>query len=146
MSCRRVERREHDPDRGGGDWLVDKPDLSMDAAPFLRTLRRLGYVTQDQRYFDLHRDLMSSGMIDRATGKWSRYGTVLAHPDTRLLCEQIEQSIAAGVPEREVLAEAVVEFNIDARVSMRRCNAFGCCCTSTAKPFKKKPAKFLKCT
>ena len=51
---------------------------------------------------------MRSGMIDRETGKWSRYGTALAQPDTRLLCEQMEQYIAAGVPEREVLAEAVV--------------------------------------
>ena len=85
----------------------------MDAAPFLKTLRRLGFVTQDNRYFDLHRDLMLSGMID-AKGKWSRYGTVLAHPDTKLLCEQIEQAIAADVPEREVLAEAVVAFNMKA--------------------------------
>ena len=107
------QRRQKDPDRGAGDWLVDKPDLSLDAAPFLKTLRRLGFVTQDNRYFDLHRDLMLSGMID-AKGKWSRYGTVLAHPDTKLLCEQIEQAIAADVPEREVLAEAVVAYNMKA--------------------------------
>lgn len=107
------KRRAHDSDHGGGDWLVDKPDLPMDAVPFLMTLRRLSYVTQDRRYFDLHGELLHGGLID-AKGKWSRFGTVLAHPDTRLLCEQVEQYIAAGVPEREVLAEAVVEFNIEA--------------------------------
>ena len=105
--------RKHDPDHGGGDWLLDKPDLPMDAGPFLATLRRLGYITRDQRYTELHRELVYGGMID-AKGNWSRYGTVLAQPDTRLLCEMIEQNIAMGISEREVLAEAVVAFNIEA--------------------------------
>ena len=82
--------------------------------PFLRTLRRFPYVTQDQRYLDLHRDVMRRGLIGANKGKWSRYGTVLEQPDTRFVCEMIEQSIAAGVSEREALAEAAVELNIKA--------------------------------
>jgi len=48
-------RRREAPDRGGGDWLVDKPDLALNAQPFLQTLRLLGYATQDRRYFELHK-------------------------------------------------------------------------------------------
>ena len=108
------ERRRTDPDRGGGDWLVDKPELALDAAPFLATLRRLAYQTQDPGLFDAHRKLITSDLIDRKTGKWSRYGTTLAHPDTQLLCRLIEENIAAGLSETEVIAEVVTEFNIDA--------------------------------
>jgi hypothetical protein len=98
----------------GGDWLVDKPELPLNAVPFLATLRSLGYQLQDQRYLDLHRELIESVLIDRATGKWSRWGTVLANPETRFVCEMINQSIAAGLSEREALAEAVLELGIDA--------------------------------
>jgi hypothetical protein len=108
------DRRRKNPDRGAGDWMVDKPDLPMDAVPFLLTLRRLGYVTQDRRYTDLHRDLIKSGLIDRMTGKWSHYGTVLANPDTRMICVAIEEAHAAGMNEREALAEATVELNLEA--------------------------------
>jgi hypothetical protein len=46
------ERRRKAPDRGGGEWLVDKPELPVDPVPFLQTLRRLGYVTQDRRFME----------------------------------------------------------------------------------------------
>ena len=39
--------RQHGPDRGAGDWLLDKPELPVDARTFLETLRRLGYVTRE---------------------------------------------------------------------------------------------------
>ena len=108
------ERRRKAPDRGGGEWLVDKPELPLDAVPFLATLRRLGYQLQDQRFFDLHRELVMSDLIDPKTGKWSRFGTTLANPETQFMCEMIEQSIAAGSTEREAIAETVVELELDA--------------------------------
>src|SRR5258706_5822632 len=78
------EARRSDPNHaGGGDWLVDKPDLSLDAASFLQTLRALGNLTQDRRCADLHQFIMGNDLIDPATGKWSRYGTTLANPVTR---------------------------------------------------------------
>jgi hypothetical protein len=102
------ERRRKAPDRGGGEWLVDKPDLVVDPLPFLQTLRRLGYVTQDNRYIELYRHLMGSGLIDRATEKWSLLGTKIL----RLLPELIEEAIAAGSTERQAIAEAVVVFEL----------------------------------
>jgi hypothetical protein len=112
------ERRRKAPDRGGGEWLVDKPEMPVDPLPFLRTLRRLGYVTQDHRFIELHRYLMASDLIDPATEKWSLLGTKIL----RLLPELIEERIAAGTTERQAIAEAVVVFELypDARASMPR--------------------------
>jgi hypothetical protein len=100
--------------KSGGDWLVDQPELPLNAAPFLATLRSLGYRLQDQRYHDLHRELVMSNLIDRKTGKWSRFKTTLANPETRLICGLIEETIAAGFSEREAIAEAVAELGLDA--------------------------------
>jgi hypothetical protein len=100
--------------RGAGDWLVDKPELALDAVPFLQTLQRLGYVTRDRRFVDLHWFVMNSDLIDRATGHWSRPGVTLSNPLTQTACEIIEDMIAAGISERLALADAVVELNIDA--------------------------------
>jgi hypothetical protein len=45
------EARRLDPDHaGGGDRWVDKPELLLDAAPFIQTLRTLGEITQDRRF------------------------------------------------------------------------------------------------
>ena len=45
--------------------LVDDPDLSLDAAPFLETAcGGLGFVAQDNRCFDLHRDVMLDDMMN----------------------------------------------------------------------------------
>jgi hypothetical protein len=102
------DRRRNAPDRGGGEWLVEKPELPVDPLPFLQTLRRLGYVTQDDRFIELHRDLMGSELIDPATGKWSLN---VANP-TQLLPELIEQAIAAGITERQAIAEAVAVYEL----------------------------------
>jgi hypothetical protein len=102
------ERRRNAPDRGGSEWLVDKPELPVDPLPFLQTLRRLGYVTQDDRFIELHRHLTGSALIDPATGTWSLFGTEL----TRLLPELIEEAIAAGTTERQAIAEAVAVFEL----------------------------------
>jgi hypothetical protein len=76
-------------------------------------LRRLGYVTQSKRFLQLHRALIRSGLIDDQ-GHWSRYGMVLANPETEMTCELIEEGIALGMTERVALAEAVVELGIEA--------------------------------
>jgi hypothetical protein len=55
-----------------------------------------------------------AGLIDRATGHWSRPGVTLSNPLTQTACEIIEDMIAAGISERLALADAVVELNIDA--------------------------------
>ena len=102
------ERRRNAQDRGGGEWLVERPKLPVDPLPFLQTLRRLAYVTQDDRFAELHSALMKSDLIDPATGTWSLFGTELA----RLLPELIEQAIAAGTPERQAIAEAVAVFEL----------------------------------
>jgi hypothetical protein len=102
------DRRRKAPDRGGGEWLVDKPELPVEPLPFLQTLRRLGYVTQDDRFIELHRYLMASDLIDPATKKWSLFGTRLM----RLLPELIEEAIAAGTTERQAIAEAVAVFEL----------------------------------
>ena len=103
------ERRRKAPDRGGGEWLVEKLKLPVDPVPLLQTLRRLGYVTQDRRFMELHRYLMMSELIDPATEKWSLHGTKLA----RFLPELIEEAIAAGVTtERQAIAEAVAKFGL----------------------------------
>ena len=83
----RAEERKKARSRGGtgGDWLIDKPEFEMNAQPFLATLKRLGYVTQDRRYLDLLRDLIAGDLIDRGTGKWARWGTTLAQSDTRFM-------------------------------------------------------------
>ena len=110
--------RPGERERGGGDWLVYKPELLLDAATFLATLRRLGYHLQDQRCLDLHRDLVTGGLIDPATGKWSGqmsgHGVVLANPETRIVCEAIAAAIASGLSKREALAEAVLELDLAA--------------------------------
>jgi hypothetical protein len=91
------DARHKDPNHaGGGDWLVDKPELSLDAGPFLQTLRALGNLTQDPRFADLHQFIMKSDLIDLATGKWTRFGTTVANPVTRDMCEMIEELIASG--------------------------------------------------
>jgi hypothetical protein len=121
----RAEERKKARPRGGtgGDWLVDKPELEMDAVPFLATLRRLGRLTGDRRYLDLHRDLMVGDLIDRESGKWARWGTTLAQSDTRFMCELIDEDIAGGAfTEREAIAAAVDELDIDA-------NSFDAACT-----------------
>jgi hypothetical protein len=108
---REWERRRKAPDRGGGEWLVDKPDLPVDPLPFLQTLRGLGYVTQDNRFIELHRHLMGSDLIDRATNQWSLIGTKLM----RVLPELIEEAITAGAgntSERQAIAEAVATFEL----------------------------------
>jgi hypothetical protein len=102
------ERRRKAPDHGGGEWLVDKPKLPVDPLPFLQTLRRLGYVTQDVRFIELHGALMGSDLIDPATGKWSLFGTELA----RLLPELIEEAITPDTSERQAIAEAVAVFEL----------------------------------
>jgi hypothetical protein len=95
------ERRRKTPDRAGGEWLVEKPVLPVDPLPLLQTLRRLGYLTQDSRYVELHRHVM--GLIDPATEKWSLLDTKI----TRQLPELIEGAIAEGVTKRQAIAEAV---------------------------------------
>jgi hypothetical protein len=99
----------------GGDWLVDRPELPLDAVAFLATLRALGYQLQDQRCHDLHRDLRASGLIDPKTGKWSHFGTVLGNPETRHMCELIEETIATpDFTEHEAIADAVVQLGLNA--------------------------------
>jgi hypothetical protein len=99
----------------GGDWLVDRPELALDAIPFLATLRSLGAQLQDRRFLDLHHELVSSDLIDRKLGKWSRLGTTLANPMTQFMFELIEETIAVrGFTERAAIAEAVAEFGFDA--------------------------------
>lgn len=99
-------RREH---RGAGDWLIDKPELALDAVPFLQTLRRLGYVTQDGRFAELHRVVMNSDLVDHATGHWSRPGLMLSNPLTRDIwpanapccCKSLAERLANGWRTRE---------------------------------------------
>lgn len=106
--AREWEQRRKKPDRGGGEWLVERPELPVEPLPFLQTLRRLGYLTQDDRFIELHSALMTSDLIDPATGTWSLFGTEI----TRLLPELIEQAIAAGTKERRAIAEAVAVFDL----------------------------------
>jgi hypothetical protein len=101
--------------KGGGEWLIKPPKLELNAARFLATLRSLGDQLQDQRYRDLWNELIRSDLINRKTGKWSRYGLTLANPETRFMCELIEESIASrAFEEREAIADAVVELGLDA--------------------------------
>jgi hypothetical protein len=122
------QARRLDPNlAGGGDWLVDKPDLPLDAAPFLRTLRTLGYVTKDHRFATLHSWIIRrSGLVDLATGHWSRYGGTARHPLTREVCEVIEGLIASGTSERLAIAEAAAEFAV-------RGNSFEAACKSVKR-------------
>jgi hypothetical protein len=109
------EARRRDPNyAGGGDYLVDKPELVLDAAPFLQTLRVLGEITQDHRFADVRGWIMQSGLVDLATGHWSRYGTTLANPLTRDVCDMIGELKASGTSERLAIAEAAAEFAISA--------------------------------
>jgi len=102
-------------DKSGSDWLIHKPELPLDAIRFLATLRSLGALRQDQRYLDLHGELVSSGLIDRKTGKWLRYQTTLGNPMTQFMCDLIVETIEVrGFTEREAIAEAVAEFGFDA--------------------------------
>jgi hypothetical protein len=73
--------------------------LPVDPLPFLQTLRRLGYLTQDDRFIELHRDLMLSALIDSATGTWSLFGT----EPTRLLPERLSRFPGAEPSRRKVL-------------------------------------------
>jgi hypothetical protein len=91
---------------GGGEWMVDKPELPVGPLPFLQTLRRLGSVMPDAR--ELHDKLMQSDLIDRRTGEWSLFGTNAA----RVLPEAIEEAIAAGTSERAAIGEALVRFEL----------------------------------
>ena len=102
------EQRRKAPDRGGSEWLVDRAELPVDPLPFLQTLRRLGYLTQDDRFIELHSALMRGDLIDPATGKWSLGDSEI----TRVLPELIEQTIAAGTKERQAIAEAVAVFEL----------------------------------
>jgi hypothetical protein len=118
------DARHNDPKyAGGGDWLVDKPELALDATPFLQTLRALGNLTQDPRCADLHQAIMSSNLIDPATGKWSRYGTTLANPVTWEMWERIEELRASGTAERLAIAEAVAELAIGDQSFEAACKA-----------------------
>ena len=141
---RAEERKKARPKGGtGGDWLIDKPKMKMNAVPFLATLRLVGHLTKDRRWFDRHRDLLASDLIDPATGKWARWGTTLAQSDTRFMCELIDEDIAADVfTEREAIAAAVDELDIEA-------NSFDAACTRVrdllhayrATLVREKPAK-----
>ena len=55
----------------GGDWLIAEPGLEVKARPFLATLKRLGYVTQDQRIFELYSALVASDLVDHKSGRWA---------------------------------------------------------------------------
>ncbi len=104
-----VEIEDIETDAGGGNWLIERPELPQDALSFLKTLRVLGYHLQDQRYRDLHGELVLSDLIDRETGKWRHFNV---NPEARSLFEQIEEVIASGVSEREALAQAIFDFDI----------------------------------
>jgi hypothetical protein len=125
---------------GGGDWFVDKPELSLDAVPFLQTLRTLGSVTQHRQFADLHRWIMQSGLIDRATGHWSRYGTTLANPLTRDTCEMIEDLIAGRTSERLAIAEAVAELAIGDTSFEAACKSVKRVLNEARKLTRQKPA------
>ncbi|MGY4283637.1 hypothetical protein ACVWXO_002857 [Bradyrhizobium sp. LM2.7] len=135
------EARHSDPNyAGGGDWLIDKPALSLDAAPFLQTLRALGNLTQDRRFTELHQAIMRSDLIDLATGKWSRYGTTVANPLTRDMCELIEELIARGISERLAIAEAVAELAIGAQSFEAACKSVKRVLDETRNTVRQKPA------
>jgi hypothetical protein len=102
------EQRRKAPDRGGSEWLVERPDLPVDPVPFLQTLRRLDYFTQDHCFIELHRHLIVSRLIDLPKEKWSLFGT----KRTRILFELIEEEIAAGNTERQAIADAVAAFGL----------------------------------
>jgi hypothetical protein len=119
--------RHRDPDYvGGGDWLIDKPELSLDAAPFLQTLRVLREITQDRLFADVRDRIIQGGLVDLATGHWSRYRTTLAHPLTREVCDMIAELTAGGTSERLAIAEVVVELAI-------RGNSFESACKSVKR-------------
>ncbi|MBR0695135.1 hypothetical protein [Bradyrhizobium lablabi] len=115
LKAKWAERRNDPNYAGSGDWLVDKPELALDAVPFLQTLRTLGNLTQDPRCADLHQAIMRSELVDLATGKWSRYGTAVANPATWDMWEMIEDLISQGTSERLAIAEAVAELAIGAQ-------------------------------
>jgi hypothetical protein len=135
------EERHKDPNyAGGGDWLFEKPELSLDAAPFLQTLRALGYLTQDSRCADLHQAIMRSDLIDLATGKWSRYGTTLGNPVTWEIWERIEEQIASGTSERLAIAEVVAELALTAASFEAACKAVRRVLDDCRKFLRQKPA------
>jgi hypothetical protein len=104
----RWEQRRKEPDRGGGEWMVDRPKLPVAPRPFLQTLRQLGYIMPDRRFIELHADLVARGPIDFEADTWVFADTKI----TRVLPELIEEAIAAGFSEREAIAEAVVVFEL----------------------------------
>jgi hypothetical protein len=135
------EARSRDPNySGGGDWFVDKPELSLDAVPFVQTLWMLGYVTQDRRFADLRSWIMQSGLIDPATGHWSRYGTTLANPLTLETCEMIEDLTAGGTSKRLAIAEAVAELAIGANSFAAACKSVDRVLREFRKFVRQKPA------
>jgi hypothetical protein len=135
------EARRRDPDiAGGGDWFVDKPELALDAVPFLRTLQALGFATQDRRFAELHRWIMQSDLIDRATGHWSRYGAPLASPLTQDTCQMIEELIAGGMSERLAIAEAVAELALSATSFTAACKGLERLLAASRKLVRQKPA------
>ena len=128
----------------------------MDAVPFLTTLQRLGYRHTGPA---LSRPASRSDgqRPDRpATGKWSRWGTTLAQSDTRFMCELIEEDIATGVfTEREAIAAAVDELDLEANSFDAACTRSENCCMPTGlrsceknrikNSYEKNRAKKLKC-
>jgi hypothetical protein len=135
------DARHNDPNyAGGGDWLVDKPELALDAVPFLQTLRALGNLTQDPHCADLHQAIMSSDLIDPATGRWSRYGTTVANPVTWDMWEMIEELIASGTSERLAIAEAVAELALSAQSFEAACKSVKRVLDECRKFLRQKPA------
>ena len=102
------ERQRKAQDRGGSEWLTDKPKLPVVPLAFMQMLQRLAYLTQDDKFIELRSALMRSDLIDIAAGAWSLSGTKIM----RLLPELIEEAIAAGTPERQAIAEAVAVFEL----------------------------------
>ena len=41
------EQRRNPQDQSGSEWLVDRAEMPVAPLPFLQTLRRLAYLTQD---------------------------------------------------------------------------------------------------
>jgi|SRR6516165_10342186 hypothetical protein len=106
------ERRRNDADYGAGNWLFEPTDLVVDPGELMATLRVLGNITQDRAFEAARVALAGYDLVD-AGGKWKQ-PAMLASRVTRELCEMIDETIAAGVPERQVFAEAAVEFSIAA--------------------------------
>jgi hypothetical protein len=109
----RAEWESRRAEHRGSAWLIDAPELPMNAGAFITTLQRLGYLTQDNRFHVVRDLVLDSGMV-LTTGKWTRYGPVLANPISRKVCALIEEGIAGGLSEREALAQAAAAYSIGA--------------------------------